>query len=151
MGKQRRFWFDLLQEKRQVLRSDKDVERLDDRREGRAEGGRRFQREGVIPIISIYRHHLFLHLFFLLYILLCIIFILSIRFRLHLFNSPFQPIPPQSRTHTHARFPLCFFSTLLNLPSFFLYPTDLQQNPNIVTSLSEYSLLHFDVEPVKRL
>src|SRR6218665_892217 len=34
--------------KRQVLRSDKDVERLDDRREARAEGGRRFQREGAI-------------------------------------------------------------------------------------------------------
>src|SRR6218665_3642927 len=48
MGKQRRFWFDYVQEKRQVLRSDKDVERLDDRREARAEGGRRFQREGPI-------------------------------------------------------------------------------------------------------
>src|SRR6218665_210039 len=48
MGKQRHFWFDYLQEKRQVLRSDKDVERLDDKREGRAEGGRRFQREGEI-------------------------------------------------------------------------------------------------------
>src|SRR6218665_1827902 len=48
MGKKRRFWFDLLQEKRQVLRSDKEVERLDDRREARAEGGRRFQREGAI-------------------------------------------------------------------------------------------------------
>src|SRR6218665_1401984 len=49
-GKQRRFWFDYmqLQEKRHVLRSDKDVERLDDRREVRAEGGRRFQREGAI-------------------------------------------------------------------------------------------------------
>src|SRR6218665_1623399 len=49
-GKQRRFWFDymLLQEKRHVLRSDKDVERLDDRREARAEGGRRFQTEGAI-------------------------------------------------------------------------------------------------------
>ena len=34
--------------KRQVLRSDKDVERLDDRREARAEGGRQFQREGAI-------------------------------------------------------------------------------------------------------
>src|SRR6218665_2206256 len=30
--------------KRQVLRSDKDVERLDDKRETRAEGGRRFQK-----------------------------------------------------------------------------------------------------------
>jgi len=47
MGKQRRFWFDLLQEKRQILRSDKDVERLDDNREARAEGGRRFQRAGA--------------------------------------------------------------------------------------------------------
>src|SRR6218665_207358 len=36
MGKQRCFWFDYLQEKRQVLRSDKDVERLDDKREARA-------------------------------------------------------------------------------------------------------------------
>src|SRR6218665_360654 len=34
--------------KRQVLRSDKDVERSDDKREARAEGGRRFQREGAI-------------------------------------------------------------------------------------------------------
>src|SRR6218665_792838 len=34
--------------KRQVLRSHKDVESLDDRREARAEGGRRFQREGAI-------------------------------------------------------------------------------------------------------
>src|SRR6218665_494213 len=34
--------------KRQVLRSDMDVERLDDNREARAEGGRRFQREGAI-------------------------------------------------------------------------------------------------------
>jgi len=33
---------------RQVLRSDKDLERLDDKREARAEGGRRFQREGPI-------------------------------------------------------------------------------------------------------
>src|SRR6218665_1113503 len=51
-GKQRRFWFDYmqLQEKRHVLRSDKDVERLDDRREVRAEGGRRFQREGAITV-----------------------------------------------------------------------------------------------------
>ena len=48
MGKQRHFWFDYLQEKRQVLRSDTDIERLDDKREGRAEGGRRFQREGPI-------------------------------------------------------------------------------------------------------
>ena len=38
----------LAPEKRQVLRSDKDVERLDDKREARAEGGRRFQREGPI-------------------------------------------------------------------------------------------------------
>ena len=42
MGKQRRFWFDWLQEKRQVLRSDKEVERLNDKRETQAEGGRRF-------------------------------------------------------------------------------------------------------------
>src|SRR6218665_3585064 len=35
-------------QKRQVLGSDKDVERLDDKREARAEGGRRFQREGPI-------------------------------------------------------------------------------------------------------
>src|SRR6218665_441870 len=48
MGKQRRFWFAYLQEKRQVLRSGKDVERLDDKREARAEGRRRFQREGAI-------------------------------------------------------------------------------------------------------
>src|SRR6218665_194867 len=48
MGKQRRFWFAYLQEKRQVLRSDKDVDRLDDKREARAEGRRRFQREGAI-------------------------------------------------------------------------------------------------------
>src|SRR6218665_3725237 len=34
--------------KERVLRSDKDVARLDDKREARAEGGRRFQREGVI-------------------------------------------------------------------------------------------------------
>src|SRR6218665_2799797 len=34
--------------KRQVLRSDKNVEGLDDEREARAEGGRRFQREGPI-------------------------------------------------------------------------------------------------------
>jgi len=35
--------------KEQVLRSfNKDVERLDDKREARAEGGRRFQREGPI-------------------------------------------------------------------------------------------------------
>jgi len=30
--------------KRQVLRSDKEVERLDDKNEARADGGRRFQR-----------------------------------------------------------------------------------------------------------
>ena len=48
IGKQRHFWYHQLQEKRQVLRSDKDVGRLDDRREARAEGGRRFQREGAI-------------------------------------------------------------------------------------------------------
>jgi len=48
MSKQRRFWFYYLQEKRQVLRSDKDVERLDDKKEARAEGGRRFQKEGPI-------------------------------------------------------------------------------------------------------
>src|SRR6218665_2932489 len=33
LGQQGRFWFDELQEKRQVLRSDKDVERLDDNKE----------------------------------------------------------------------------------------------------------------------
>jgi len=35
--------------KREVLRSDKDVyiERLDDKKEARAEGRRRFQREGT--------------------------------------------------------------------------------------------------------
>jgi len=32
--------------KREVLRSDKEVERLDDKKETRADGGRRFQREG---------------------------------------------------------------------------------------------------------
>jgi len=37
-----------LQEKIQVLRSDKDEVRLDDKTEARAEGGRRFQREGPI-------------------------------------------------------------------------------------------------------
>jgi len=47
-GKQRRFWFNYLQEKRQVLTSDKDVERSEDKKEERAEGGRRFQREGPI-------------------------------------------------------------------------------------------------------
>ena len=31
--------------KRQVLRSDKEVERLDDKKEAQADGGRRFQRE----------------------------------------------------------------------------------------------------------
>ena len=41
-----RFWFDYLQEKRQVLRSDKEVEIFDDKKEVRADGGRRFQREG---------------------------------------------------------------------------------------------------------
>ena len=39
----RRFWFDLLQEKIQVLRSDKEAERLDDKKEAQAEGERRFQ------------------------------------------------------------------------------------------------------------
>ena len=34
--------------KREVLRSDKDVKRLDDKKEARAEGGRRLQREGPI-------------------------------------------------------------------------------------------------------
>src|SRR6218665_3040173 len=43
VGQQRSFWFDWLQEKRQVLRSDKGVERLDDKKEARAQGGRRFQ------------------------------------------------------------------------------------------------------------
>ena len=44
IGKQRRIWFDQLQEKRQVLRSDKDVERLDDRRENVGDGVfRRFE------------------------------------------------------------------------------------------------------------
>jgi len=46
MGQHRCFWFDYLQEKRQVLRSYKDVERLDYKKEAQAEGGRRFQREG---------------------------------------------------------------------------------------------------------
>jgi len=46
MGEQRRFRFHWLQEKRQVLRSDKEVERLEDKKEARADGGRRFQREG---------------------------------------------------------------------------------------------------------
>jgi len=32
----------------QVLRGDKDIDRLGDKKEGRAEGGRRFQREGPI-------------------------------------------------------------------------------------------------------
>ena len=32
VGQQRSFWFDWLQEKRQVLRSDKGVERLDDKK-----------------------------------------------------------------------------------------------------------------------
>src|SRR6218665_1170872 len=45
-------WFDKLQEKRRVLRSDKDVERLDDKREARAEGGRRFKREGPIHVYA---------------------------------------------------------------------------------------------------
>src|SRR6218665_2394823 len=40
------FWFVYLQEKRHVLRSDKDVERPDDKKEARAEGGRQFQRDG---------------------------------------------------------------------------------------------------------
>jgi len=35
-------------EMRQVLKSDMDVERLDDKRDARAEGGRRFHREGAI-------------------------------------------------------------------------------------------------------
>ena len=39
VGQQRRFWFDYLQEKRQVLRSDKEVERSDDKKEARADGG----------------------------------------------------------------------------------------------------------------
>jgi len=33
MGKQMRFWFAYLQEKRQVLRSDKDVDKLDDKKD----------------------------------------------------------------------------------------------------------------------
>src|SRR6218665_1544845 len=37
------FWFDY-----NFSRSDKDVERLNDKREARAEGGMRFQREGPI-------------------------------------------------------------------------------------------------------
>jgi len=48
VDQQRRFWFDYLQEKRQVLRTDKEVERLDDKKEARADGGRRFRREGPI-------------------------------------------------------------------------------------------------------
>ena len=48
MGNQRRFWFDQPQEKRQVLRSDKSVDRSDDKKEARAEGGRRFQKDGPI-------------------------------------------------------------------------------------------------------
>jgi len=47
VGQQRRFWFDYLQEKKQVLRRDKDVETLQDKKEARAEGGRRFQKEGI--------------------------------------------------------------------------------------------------------
>src|SRR6218665_1908889 len=45
MGKQRLFWFDQLQEKRHIFISNKDIDRFDDKREARAEGGRRFQRE----------------------------------------------------------------------------------------------------------
>jgi len=48
MGKQRRFGSIRSKKRDLVLRSDKDVERLDVKREGRAEGGRRFQREEVI-------------------------------------------------------------------------------------------------------
>ena len=40
------FWFDYLKEKRHVLRGDKEVERLDGKKEARAEGGRQFQRDG---------------------------------------------------------------------------------------------------------
>jgi|SRR6218665_469824 len=47
MGKHRRFGIDQLQEKKQALRSDKDVERLDDMKEARPDGGRRLQREGL--------------------------------------------------------------------------------------------------------
>src|SRR6218665_3906101 len=49
--KHRCFWFNYSfkkREKREVLRSDKDVERLDDKNEARDVGGRRFQREGPI-------------------------------------------------------------------------------------------------------
>jgi len=46
VGQQRRFLFNLLQEERQVLGSDKEVERLNDKKETRADGGRRFQMEG---------------------------------------------------------------------------------------------------------
>ena len=48
MGQQRRFWFDKLKEKRQVLRRGKDVERLENKKEAQDEGGRQFQREGSI-------------------------------------------------------------------------------------------------------
>jgi len=40
VGQQRCFWFDKLH----ILRSDKEVKRLD-KKEARADGGRRFQRE----------------------------------------------------------------------------------------------------------
>ena len=43
-------------------------------------------------------------------------------------QSPFQPIPPQSHTHTHTHIHTLPTMLLLNLPSFFLYPTDLQQS-----------------------
>ena len=47
MGKQA-LLVQLAPRKRQVLRSDKDAERLDDKKEAQAEGRRRFQREGPI-------------------------------------------------------------------------------------------------------
>ena len=40
--------FGSISSKRQVLRRDKDAERLEDKKEAIAEGGRRFQREGRI-------------------------------------------------------------------------------------------------------
>ena len=39
-------WVQLAPEKRQVLRGDKDVERFEDKKEARAEGGRQLQRKG---------------------------------------------------------------------------------------------------------
>jgi len=47
---QRRFWFDQLQEKRQVLRKDNGADRLEYKLEARVEGGRRFQGEESITV-----------------------------------------------------------------------------------------------------